>query len=431
MKTNKGYKFRLKPNREQEQTLRRFVGMARKCWNEAWARMMKDRKEGRYSSSKYPDYRLKKEICEKFDFMNEAYSQSLQLELEALKNAFKKYDKEKREGKRNRQGKKIGDPRRNKEGKLLKGRVGEPTPRRKGERESFSYSQHVQIDEENSRVKLPKIGWVRFIRHREIEGTCKRCAISESCGQWFISFTTEIEAPDPVHPGNDAVGVDVGVAKLCALSNGEVKKPLKEDKTYKASIEKLRKRELRLERALARKREASKAAGEAERAKAEEPEKRRVSANYLRNQGALGKVKRKIARIRADYLHNVTAELTSRFAFIALEDLNVQGMTASAKGTAENPGKSVKAKTGLNREFLNHSPGEFKRQIEYKATWKGGETKGVDPKNTSRACSKCGEVSIENRRREKFRCVSCGHENDADVNAAKNILDRAMENTPQ
>jgi putative transposase len=98
-------------------------------------------------------------------------------------------------------------------------------------------------------------------------------------------------------------------------------------------------------------------------------------------------------------------------------------MSASAKGTIDSPGRKVAQKSGLNREILDAGWGEFRRQLEYKLQWANGTTLAIDPKNTSRKCSVCGHTAKENRKTQAdFVCVLCGHTDDADVNAAKNIL---------
>jgi putative transposase len=100
-------------------------------------------------------------------------------------------------------------------------------------------------------------------------------------------------------------------------------------------------------------------------------------------------------------------------------------MMASAKGTIENPGTNVAAKSGLNRRMQDQGWGELDRQIDYKENWLGGLLLRVDPRNTSRTCNECGHVSKDNRlTQESFVCVRCGHAANADTNAAKNILGR-------
>ena len=97
-------------------------------------------------------------------------------------------------------------------------------------------------------------------------------------------------------------------------------------------------------------------------------------------------------------------------------------MTKASKGTAEKPGKKVKQKSGLNRSILETGWGQFERLLEYKVAALGGVVVRVNPKTTSRRCRKCGHTSKRNRESQAlFRCVECGHEENADVNAAKNI----------
>lgn len=106
-----------------------------------------------------------------------------------------------------------------------------------------------------------------------------------------------------------------------------------------------------------------------------------------------------------------------------MEDLKIKNMSKSAKGTKENHGKNVKAKSGLNRAILDQSWGEFQRQLEYKMKWKGGELIFVSPKNTSRTCPCCACVDKKNRKTQaNFKCIKCGYSNNADKVAAINIL---------
>ena len=106
-----------------------------------------------------------------------------------------------------------------------------------------------------------------------------------------------------------------------------------------------------------------------------------------------------------------------------LEDLKVSNMSKSAKGTLEKPGKNVNAKAGFNKAILDQGWFEFKRQIEYKLNWMGGEMVLINPKNTSCKCSVCGYTSKENRTTQsKFFCIECGHTQNADINASLNIL---------
>jgi len=107
---------------------------------------------------------------------------------------------------------------------------------------------------------------------------------------------------------------------------------------------------------------------------------------------------------------------------VVIEDLKVANMSKSAKGTKESPGKNVKAKSGLNKSILDQGWYEFRRQLEYKQLWRGGQVLAVPAAYTSQKCSRCGHTEPGNRRtQEAFSCLSCRHQEHADINAAKNI----------
>ncbi|MCB9228964.1 MAG: IS200/IS605 family element transposase accessory protein TnpB, partial [Deltaproteobacteria bacterium] len=98
-------------------------------------------------------------------------------------------------------------------------------------------------------------------------------------------------------------------------------------------------------------------------------------------------------------------------------------MSKSAKGNLKKPGKNVSAKSGLNKSILDQGWFEFKRQLEYKLHWLGGELILVNPRYTSQMCNVCGYVDKDNRKSQaQFVCKSCKHEDNADNNAALNIL---------
>jgi len=103
----------------------------------------------------------------------------------------------------------------------------------------------------------------------------------------------------------------------------------------------------------------------------------------------------------------------------------VRNMSRSAKGSAEQAGKNVRAKSGLNKSILDQGWSEFRRQLQYKLDWNGGILVAVPPHNTSRTCPKCARVAAENRPTQTlFKCIGCGYENHADVVGAMNILAR-------
>lgn len=101
----------------------------------------------------------------------------------------------------------------------------------------------------------------------------------------------------------------------------------------------------------------------------------------------------------------------------------MRNLSKSASGSAQPPGKNVKAKSGLSKAILDQGWYEFRRQLDYKLAWNGGQLVAIPPRNTSRTCPRCSHVSKENRLSQaQFECVECGFEENADLVGAINVL---------
>ena len=151
--------------------------------------------------------------------------------------------------------------------------------------------------------------------------------------------------------------------------------------------------------------------------------KKKFSENWKKQKKQIQKIHSKIAHVRKDFQNKLSTKLSNSHAMIVVEGLKIGNMSRSASGTLDNPGKSVKAKSGLNKSILDQAWGEFKRQISYKLTWKGGIYLEVPAPYTSQRCSACGVKDKASRQnQESYQCTSCGYEANADINAAKNIL---------
>jgi putative transposase len=149
------------------------------------------------------------------------------------------------------------------------------------------------------------------------------------------------------------------------------------------------------------------------------------SANWKKARRCVQRVHTKIANARKDFLHKASTQIASAHARVIVEDLGVKNMSASARGTAYEPGRRVRQKAGLNRSILDQGWAEFRRQLEYKLAWRGGELLAVPAAYTSQTCPECGHVSKDNRQTQAvFACVACGHTGNADWVAAVNILER-------
>ncbi|HXF03751.1 MAG TPA: transposase, partial [Candidatus Macondimonas sp.] len=257
------------------------------------------------------------------------------------------------------------------------------------------------LEQHNNRLYLPKLGWLRYRNSRPVEGALCNVAVRRVGGKWFASIQTELEIATPVHPATTAVGIDLGIARFATLSDGTVYEPLHSFKRHEQALRKA-------QQALARKVKGSK--------------------NWRKAKARVQKMHARIAHVRQDYLHKLSHAISKNHAVVCLEDLQVRSMSASARGTAEAPGKNVRAKAGLNRAILDQGWGEFRRQLAYKLQWRGGRLIEVPPQQTSQTCPRCGHSAAENRQTQaRFACVGCGFEANADLVAAINILSRGMQ----
>lgn len=158
--------------------------------------------------------------------------------------------------------------------------------------------------------------------------------------------------------------------------------------------------------------------------------KKRGSHNYKNVKRQLNRLESKIARSRKDWQHKLSTNLVRRYSGIFIEKLNIQNMTKKAKPKLSDDGKTylpnnAAAKSGLNRSILDLAPYQFSEQIKYKCNWNGRIFAAVNPAFTSQECSSCGNTEKENRlTQSEFKCLACGHTENADVNASKNIKSR-------
>lgn len=372
MQRLQAYRFELQPNGEQQRNMRRFAGSCRFVFNKALA-LQQERHEAGEKKLGYAA--LCKALTEWKEqqqtlWLNETPSQALQQALKNLERAYKNF---------------------------FEKRADFPRFKKKGASDSFRYPQGIKLDQGNSRVFLPKLGWLRYRNSRNVLGEVKNATVSQSCGKWFVSIQTEREVDQPL-PHGEAVGIDMGIARFATLSDGSHLEPLN-------SFKKHQQRLARYQRAMSR--------------------KVKFSNNWKKAKAHVQRIHTRIANARKDFLHKSSCQISQNHAMIAIEDLQVRNMSGSAKGNSEQHGKMVKQKSGLNRSILDQGWFEFRRQLEYKSAWNGGFVVAVPPQYTSQTCPCCGHVSKDNRQTQaKFECVDCGFEENADLVGAINILAR-------
>lgn len=232
-------------------------------------------------------------------------------------------------------------------------------------------------------LRFPKLGNLRAVVHRPLEGTPKTCTLRREGDQWFASIMCEIELPDPAPRTAPVVAIDVGIANFGATSDGEL---IPNPEPLKASLVRL----ARAQRIVARRKKGS---------KNREKAKLRVA-----------RLHRKVRRQREHHLHVLSARFAKSHGVVVLEKLNVAGMIRGncSRGIAD---------AGWSR---------FAEMLRYKLAWSGGTLIEVPAAYSSQTCSQCGAIDANSRRSQAvFCCTACGFSDHADLNAAKVLKSRA------
>lgn len=275
---------------------------------------------------------------------------------------------------------------------------------------SFNYPPN-QVKLKGNKIYLPSIGWMRFFQSRQIpEGfSLKSVTVRQKADGWYVSISIEDKSipqsqPKDLEQVKSVIGVDLGVKKLLALSNGEqIKNP-----NFEKELERIK---------TIRQRRASR--------------KKRGSKNQKKAYHKLAKLDQKIVNQRTNYQWNIAHHLVRLADVIVLEDLNIQGMSKRCKPKQDENGKYLKnnqsAKRALNRLIRDCSWGELTLKIQSVAEKFGCRVLEVNPKFTSQTCSNCGHVDSASRNKEKFVCTNCGFIADADNQASINIGKKGLE----
>ena len=370
MQRLQAFKYELMPDGQQQRQMRRFSGSCRFVFNKGLAlqKELHEQGEKKLSYAGLCKSLTQWKQVESTSWLSDTPSQALQQTLKDLDRAYSNF---------------------------FAKRADFPCFKKKGQSDSFRYPQGCKLDQTNSRIFLPKLGWVRYRNSREVLGAVKNVTVSLSGGKWYVSIQTEREVDTPLHQGG-AVGIDMGIARFATLSDGTFYVPLSSFKHHEIALRKA-------QQAMSR--------------------KTKFSANWKKAKAKVQRIHARISNARRDYLHQTSTTISKNHAMVCVEDLQVRNMSKSAAGTTEKPGKNVRAKSGLNKAILDQGWFEFRRQLDYKLAWNGGHLIAVQPKNTSRTCPCCGHISAENRQTQAtFKCVECGFAENADVVGAINVL---------
>jgi putative transposase len=385
---HKAVRYRLETTQEQENLLARAVGCVRFVWNRALSvqKSYLDHQCGTLNYAGLCDLLTSWRNTEAFGFLAESPSMPQQQTLKNLTRALKDaFDR--------------------KSAKQF------PKFKKKFVHDSMRYPEpdHIRfdlkpVDQDGRKVLpkifLPKIGWVKFRKSCTIGGEIRNVTVSRSGGHWYVAIQIEKTVADPVHPATSAVGGDRNVtANILALSDGTIFQPIT---VYRDMQKKLACEQKKL------------------------AHKVKFSANWKKQKAKITRLLQRIVELRRTVLHQISTIISKNHAVVVLEDLKVQHMTASATGTVDQPGRNFRQKSWLHKSILNQGWGMLKRMLGYKLQWSGGMLLLVNPARTSQACAACGAINAGNRKATVFRCLHCGHEAHADVNAAQNILARGL-----
>ena len=352
MLVQKGFRFKLSPTKEQKQKLLQHGGNSRFIWN----LFLKTNIDYYKETGKFKFYHklaiVIPKLKQEFPFLKESFSQSLQMVArqfdKALKDSFKK---------------EKGFPSFKKKALL---------------NDSFTCPQKWRLGK--GFVFIPKIGKVKWTKHRQLQGKPKSITISQNGDRWYCSVLCEYEIKEQEKKTENVVGIDIGLKEFCTLSNGIV---INNPKYLKKYEERLIKEQKKLSK------------------------KQKGSKNRFKQRMKVRKIHTKIKNVRGDFLHKTTSSIIAKYDGIVLEDLNVKGMMKNHH---------------LAKSIADVSWSEFKRQLKYKAMWNSKHFVLIGRfEPTSKTCSSCGYIQDMPLGRRQYNCPYCGMSLDRDLNASINI----------
>src|SRR5574343_2037711 len=269
MQRLQAFKYELIPDGQQARQMRRFAGSCRFVFNKALA-LQKERYERGEKKLGYAG--LCKLLTEwrnstETPWLADAPVHPLQQTLKDLERAYSNF---------------------------FAKRADFPRFKKKSQHDSFRYPdpKQIKLDQGNSRLFLPKLGWLHYRNSRDILGTVKNITVSQSCGKWRVSIQTEREIEQPI-PQGGAVGIDMGVARFATLSDGTFYVPLNSFKRHETALRKA-------QQAMSR--------------------KTKFSSNWKKAKARVQRIHSRISDARRDYLHKATTTISQNHAMVCIED---------------------------------------------------------------------------------------------------------------
>lgn len=353
MIVQKGFKYRLAPTSQQKQLLLQQGGNARFLWNLLLRENINYHKNtGKFKFAHEMIVSLPP-LKEKYDFLKLSFSQSLQTVARNLDKAIKS---------------------------VIEKEKGFPNFKKKGlERDSFTVPQKWRLGK--GFVFIPKVGEVKWIKHRPLQGKPKKITITQDGDHWYCSLLCEVKLPDRPKDASSIVGIDVGLKAFAVLSDGTV---FENPKHLKKTEDRIKDAQRKLSR------------------------KKKGSRNSKKQRRKVQKLHRRVRNQRQDFLHKASMDVIAKHSGVVLEDLHVEGMLKNHC---------------LAKAISDAGWSKFKRQLCYKAEWNGRYFMVIDRfEATSKTCSGCHNVQEMPLNKRVYICPVCGIIMDRDLNASRNIL---------
>jgi putative transposase len=352
MKLNKSFKYRLYPTKNQQELLLQLGGNTRFLWNLFLQQNIDEYNKTEKFKFRFDLQASLPKLKEAYPFLKLSHSQSLQI-------VAKQFDMALRD--------------------LIKYKKGFPKFKKKNLlTDSFTSSQTWSLNKTN--IRIPKIGYVKWKKHRNMQGKPKNITISQDGEKWYCSVLCESDIKEKELKNDNIVGIDLGLKEFVTLSDETVIQNIKVTKKYE---NKLAREQRRLSR------------------------KKKGSNNRFKQRLKVRNVHEKIRNIRKDFLHKTTSHIIAKYDGVVLEDLNIK--------------KMLKNKY-LAKSISDVSWHEFKRQLEYKSLWNSKYCIIIDRfAPTSKTCSKCGNIQDMPLSKRTYNCSVCNLSMNRDLNAAINI----------
>ena len=361
----KGFKYRIYPNKKQQELLQKTFGCCRFVYNHTLAY----RKE-LYETKKISINRIdcnnwkNKTLKVNYEWLKEVDKFALDNAIINMDSAYQKFFKEH-----------AGYP-----------KFKSKRDNKKSYKTNYT-NGNIEVSFEKNKIKLPKLKWIKAKVHREFVGKIKSATISQvSSGKYFVSILVETEHI-PLEHTNNSIGIDLGVKDLLITSNGKKFDNLKLTKKYEKKLAKEQRKLFHKEKG---------------------------SNNYQKQRIKLAKVYEKIKNTRLDYLHKISHKLINENQVIVSEDLAISNMAKNHK---------------LSKSILDCGWYELTRQLSYKSDWNNRQYIKINRfYASSQTCNCCGYVNSNTKDLSvrKWTCPQCGAIHDRDINAAKNILNEGL-----